>query len=159
MNKLKVLLAVTVLMATPVMADVLENAVADVAKDVAKQEAKNQAASALQGTGADKIIRGIDQVDSGMNQLKNVSSSSQVSGKSLADTADTAADKTADYARNKATEYVKGKAANATGTPDSVKNALEAKNKYDKAKSSVGTLKNNTEQTIKAADDLRNAFK
>ncbi|WP_274968255.1 hypothetical protein [Succinimonas amylolytica] len=156
MNKLKVLLAVTVLMATPVMADVLENAVADVAKDVAKQEAKNQAASALQGTGADKIIRGIDQVDSGMNQLKNVSSSSQVSGKSLADTA---ADKTADYARNKATEYVKGKAANATGTPDSVKNALEAKNKYDKAKSSVGTLKNNTEQTIKAADDLRNAFK
>ena len=141
MNKLKVLLAVTVLMATPVMADVLENAVADVAKDVAKQEAKNQAASALQGTGADKIIRGIDQVDSGMNQLKNVSSSSQVSGKSLADTA---ADKTADYARNKATEYVKGKAANATGTPDSVKNALEAKNKYDKAKSSVGTLKNNT---------------
>jgi hypothetical protein len=54
---------------------------------------------------------------------------------------------------------VKDKAGSSQNTPNSVKQALEAKQKYDKAKNSAETLKNNTEQTVKAVDDLRNAFK
>ena len=83
MNRLRIALALAALLPVSAMADVLTDAVTD----VAKQEAKNQAANALQGTGADKIISGVDQVNSGMNQLKNIPTTAQSGGKSLADTA------------------------------------------------------------------------
>ena len=142
------LLALTAVLSDPVLADALTDAVDNAIKEQAKTQVKNQAASALKGTGADKIVSGIEQVNSGMSQLKNAGSLAEQGGKSLTDTA-----------ADKAVQYVKDKAGSSQNTPDSVKQALEAKQKYDKAKNSAETLKNNTEQAVKAADDLRNAFK
>ena len=156
MKKAVMLLALTAVLSDPVLADALTDAVDNAIKEQAKTQVKNQAASALKGTGADKIVSGIEQVNSGMSQLKNAGSLAELGGKSLTDTA---ADKAVDYAKEQAVQYVKDKAGSSQNTPDSVKQALEAKQKYDKAKNSAETLKNNTEQAVKAADDLRNAFR
>jgi hypothetical protein len=156
MKKAVMLLALTAVLSDPVLADALTDAVDNAIKEQAKTQVKNQAASALKGTGADKIVSGIDQVNSGMSQLKKAGSLAEQGGKSLTDTAK---DKAVDYAKEQAVQYVKDKAGSSQNTPDSVKQALEGKQKYDKAKNSAETLKNNTEQAVKAADDLINAFK